>query len=425
MSNTKTQKLIWHTERRRVDDLVPYEKNPRKISDEQLDALKRSLKKFNLVELPAIDVDNTVLAGHQRLKVLQLLGRGQEEIECRIPNRKLSEKEFKAYLLTSNAVRADWDYEILRSFDSDLLLTIGFNEDELSHVFDNLLETEDDGFNVEKALARIKKPAVRLGDLYQLGSHRLLCADSQDPAAIRKLVGKERIDLIDFDPPFNIEWDYKGTRGQYGGTYQDNKTDAEYRSFLKALIHNSLAVAKENVHCFVWCDQNSIGLVQSLYEELGISRKRVCTWVKNNQNPTPQVAFNKATESCVYGVRGKTRLSNKVLNLNEIANKEVGSGARTIDDIVDLFDIWLAKRIPGSDYEHPTQKPITLHEKALRRCSRPGDAVLDVCGGSGSLLVACEQMKRRAFLSEVDPIFATLIIKRYETLTNKKAKKVN
>lgn len=419
------QKLEWHTESRRVDDLIPYEKNPRKISDEQINALKRSFKRFNLVELPAIDADNRIIAGHQRLKVLQLLGRGQEEVECRMPNRELSEKEYKAYLLTSNAVRADWDYEILRTFDTDLLLSIGFNEDELSHVFDNLLETEDDGFNVEKELARIKKPTVNLGDLYQLGHHRLICSDSQDPDAIRKLVGNERIDLIDFDPPYNISLKYEGTKGQYGGTYQDNKTDAEYSKFLKALLQNSLAVAKENTHCFVWCDQNYIGLVQSLYDELGVSRKRVCTWIKNNQNPTPQVAFNKAPENCVYGVRGKPYLSNRVLNLNEIANKEVNSGARTIDDIVDLFEVWLAKRIPGSEYEHPTQKPVTLHEKALRRCSRPGDAILDVCGGSGSLLVACEQMKRRAFLSEVDPIFATLILNRYEKTSGKKAKKLN
>lgn len=198
----------------------------------------------------------------------------------------------------------------------------------------------------------------------------------------------------------------------------------DYRKFLKALIQNSITVAKDNVHCFVWCDQNYIGVVQSLYEELGVSRKRVCTWIKNNQNPTPQVAFNKATESCVYGVKGKPYLSPRTLNLNEVANKEVGSGTRTIDDIVDLFEIWLVKRVPTSEYEHPTQKPPTLHEKAIRRCTKPGDAILDVTAGSGSIMIAAEQLKRRAFLCEADPIFATLIIKRFEKLTNRHAKKL-
>jgi len=419
------QKLTWRTEKRRVNDLVPFAKNPRVMNDQQLEALKRSLKKFNLVELPAINVDNKVIAGHQRLRVLQVLGRGKEEIEVRIPNRKLTKREYEQYLLTSNAVHGDWAYDLLQSFDTELLLTVGFDETELSRIWDDQLETENDEWNEETELKKLKRPIIKPGELYALGSHRLLCADAQDPNAIKKLVGNIHIDLIDFDPPYNISWKYEGTKGQYGGSYQDNKSNEDYRIFLKSLIQNSLSVAKENVHCFVWCDQNYIGLVQSLYDELGIKKRRVCSWVKNNQNPTPHVAFNKATESCVYGVRGTPHLSPRVLNLNEIANKQVGSGTRTIDDIIDLFEIWLAKRIPGSAYEHPTQKPPTLHEKALRRCSKPGDTILDVTAGSGSIMVAAEQLKRRAFLCEMDPIFATLIIKRFEKLTNYHAKKIN
>ena len=127
----------------------------------------------------------------------------------------------------------------------------------------------------------------------------------------------------------------------------------------------------------------------------------------------------------MYGTRGKPYLSPKIQNLNELMNKEIGNGNRVIDDIMDLFNIWLAKRIPGQDYEHPTEKSPTIHEKALRRCTKPGDAVLDLCGGSGSTLIACEQLKRRAFLSEIEPIFCDLIIRRYEALTKTKAKRIN
>lgn len=422
------QKLKWHNEKRRVNDLIPFDKNPRRISDKQLEDLKRSLKKFGLVEIPAIDLDNQIIAGHQRLKVLQLLGRGQEEIDVRIPNRKLTPKEYKGYLLTSNALRADWDYEVLRSFDTELLLEVGFNDEELSHVLDDVLETEDDDWNEELEIKKLKKPTVKTEELYALGPHRLICSNSQDINSIRRLVGNKRIDVIDFDPPFNIGLSYKfgiGGKKNYGGKTNDRKTDAEYRLFLKSLLQNSLTVSKNDVHVFTWCDQNYIGLLQSLYDELEIDKKRVCTWIKNNQNPVPKVAFNKATESCVYGTKGRPYLSPRLLNLNEIANKEVCSGTRTIDDIVDLFEIWLVKRLPTSSYEHPTQKPPTLHEKALKRCSRPGDAVLDVCAGSGSLMVACEQLKRKAFLSEVDPLFATLILKRYEKLTGSKPRKID
>jgi site-specific DNA-methyltransferase (adenine-specific) len=362
------------------------------------------------------------------VKLLQLLGHGEELIDVRIPNRKLTKDEAERYLLTSNAVTADWDWDLLRSFDAEILLDIGFSDEDLSHIWDDTLEVEDDEFNVEKELAAITKPTVKPGELYALGQHRLICADSQNLDAIKRLVGDVKIDLVNFDPPYNINLSYdKGIGGKknYGGKTNDKKSDAEYRAFLKALIGNALAVAKDDAHFFVWCDQNFIGFVQALYDELGIERKRVCSWIKNNQNPTPLVAFNKATESCVYGTRGKPHLANRVQTFNEILNKQVGSGARLIDDIMDLFEIWLVKRLPGQSYEHPTEKPPSLHEKALRRCSKPGGTLLDLTAGSGSLMVAAESLKRRAFLSEIDPVFATLILKRYEKLTGKKPKKLN
>lgn len=139
---------------------------------------------------------------------------------------------------------------------------------------------------------------------------------------------------------------------------------------------------------------------------------------------TPQIAFNKLYEPCVYGTRGKPYLA-PINNLNEILNKEVGTGNRAMDDVQDLINIWLAKRLPGNEYEHPTEKPPTLHEKPLRRCTKPGDRVLDSFGGSGSTLIACEQLNRIAYLSELDPIFCQLIINRYVQLTGSKAKQLN
>ena len=109
-------------------------------------------------------------------------------------------------------------------------------------------------------------------------------------------------------------------------------------------------------------------------------------------------------------------------NLNEILNKEVGTGNSALDDILDIIDIWVARRLPTQDYEHPTEKPVTLHEKPLRRCTKIGDIVLDLMGGSGSTLIACQQMKRRCLMVEWEPIFCDLIVKRFEALTGEKAK---
>jgi DNA modification methylase len=118
----------------------------------------------------------------------------------------------------------------------------------------------------------------------------------------------------------------------------------------------------------------------------------------------------------VYGTLGKPWLNDRIMNLNEIMNKEVTSGNRLTDDILDLLNIWMVKRLPSSEYEHPTQKSPILHEKALRRCTRPGDIVLDLTAGSGSILSACDQLKRTAYLAEAEPVFAQLIINRFKKL---------
>jgi len=421
-------KLTWHTEKKVVKDLVPYSPNPRQISEKQLSDLKKSIKRSGYAEIIVIDTDGTIVAGNQRHRALMEMGMADREIDVRTPDRKLTKEEFERYLIASNALGGTWDFEKLKSFEIETLLDIGFDDETLSHIWDNALEIENDDWDEEAEIKKIKEPIVKPGEIWALGQHKLICADSQDLKAIQKLVGNKRIDVVDFDPPFNIGLSYDsgiGGKRNYGGRTDDHKSDAEYHAFLKSLIENSAAVAKDDAHYFVWCDQNYIGLVQGLYDELGIERKRVCSWIKNNQNPTVGVAFNKATESCIYGVRGNPFIASQLQNLNEIANKEVGSGSRTIDDIIDLFEIWLAKRIPSSAYEHPTQKPPSLYEKALKRCSKPGDLILDVCSGSGSLTIACEQLKRQAFLSEIDPVFATLQIKRYEKFTSKKAERLN
>ncbi len=397
------------------------------MTSKQIEDLKKSLRKFDLVELPVVDVDLTVIAGHQRLMVLKLLGRENELIPVRIPNRKLSKKEYDQYLLGSNRIHGDWDWgKLAENFDIDTLLASGFDDTEMSHLFDDL-EVEGDDFDVEEELKKIKKPYVKTGEVYALGKHRIACMDSTDPNALTKLMNGKQADSILQDPPYNIGLSYdKGVGGKknYGGAVDDSLTDKAYKTFLKSALQNALTVTKKDAHVFTYCDQRYIWLLQTLYQELGVANKRVCLWIKNNASPTPHSAFNKQYEPCVYGTIGRPYLSDKVLNLSEILNKEIGNGNQTLEDIYDLLDIWLVKRINGTDYNHPTEKPPILHEKALRRCTKPGDIVLDCFGGSGSLLIACEQLKRSAYLIEREPIFVELTIRRYEKLTGQKARLV-
>ncbi len=248
-------KLVWTTKKRKVNDLVPFEKNPRTISPKQLKDLTKSLKKFNLVEIPAIDKNGKILAGHQRLKVLQLLGRGDEMIDCRIPNRKLTKKESEQYLISSNALGGDWDFEKLKSFDLDLLTNIGFDQIELANLWDDKLEVQNEDFNVDEEIKKIRKPKTKLGDLIQLGPHRLFCADSTNPDNLKKLFGKERASVIYSDPVYNLKGgvDYNsgiGGKQNYGGNVNDNRSDDEYKEFFKKSLEAALSVTKKDAHIF-------------------------------------------------------------------------------------------------------------------------------------------------------------------------------
>ena len=419
------QQLQWKTENRKVDTLLPHKKSPRKISKEQMELLKRSLEAYNLVEIPAIDLDGTILAGHQRIKVLQALGRGGEAIDVRVPNRKLTVEEAEGYLIGSNAIHADWDLDLLKDFDVALLVDLGFDQKVLDDIWNKKLA--NDTFDVEEELKKIKEPTTKLGDIILLGSNKLICGDSLRLETLRKLFGEERASMIMSDPIYNISVDYNGGIGgkqQYGGTVTDSKTDAEYKEFLKKSMEAALAVTKEDAHVFYWSDQTYIWLIQTLYRDLGIINKRVAIWLKNSQNPTPGVAFNKCYEPCTYGVRGKPYIVKGVNNLNEVMNPEMTTGNNLLQEALDYIDIWATKRLAGNQYEHSTMKPPEVYEKAIRRCTKMGEIILDSFSGSGSTLIAGEKLKRRVYAVEIEPVFCDLTIRRYEALTGTKARVV-
>lgn len=411
-----------------LSELNPAPYNPRKWDEESVKNLTESIKRYGLID-PIIcnsapKRKNVVVGGHFRLHIAEQLGyKEMPVVFVNIPSIK-KEKELNLRL---NRNTGDWDFELLKNFDVDLLLDVGFDDSDLSHIWDEQLETEEDGFNEEKELEKIKRTKIQEGDVYKLGDHLLFCANSTNPDLFKGWGLENQISMIYTDPVYNIGLSYnKGMSGKnkYGGQEKDKKSEKEYKEFLTDTLLNGLSICRKDTHIFYYCDQKYIGMLQDIYSEQDIESKRVALWIKNGFNATPNSAFNKCYEPCVYGTIGKPRLS-PVKNLDEVLNKEIGSGNRAIDDILDMLDIWLVKRLSGQDYEHPTQKPITLAEKPLRRCTKPGDKVLDLFGGSGSTLLACEQLKRKCVMVELDPIFCQLIINRYESYANTKAKKIN
>jgi DNA modification methylase len=422
------KKLVWTTVQRKVSALLPFKHNPRKMSEVQLDNLKKSIEKYDLVEIPVIDLDHQILAGHQRLAVLQLLGRGDEMIDCRMPNRKLTESEYKQYMILSNKIHGDWDEEILMEyFDTDLLLDSGFDPDEITDLTADLIDSESDEFDPEKELEKIKKPKSKLGDLYQLGPHRLYCGDSTKLESVQRVVGDAKINMIYCDPVYNINLSYKSGIGgtkNYGGKAKDKRSEDDYAEFLSMTIKNALEVSEPDTHIFYYCDETYVPMIAKLYKEFGITFRRICIWLKGVANPTPQIAFSKVYEPCVYGTRKKPYLSPNFTNFDEVLNKEIGTGHEMIEQFLEMMDVWAVKRLAGNLYEHPTEKPVTLHDKPIKRCTRIGDNILSLFGGSGGELIAAHQLKRNCFMVEMDPVFVDLIIRRYEKFTGKKVKRI-
>jgi DNA modification methylase len=418
---SKQKKITWSQAPRKLKDLIKNGYNPRSLSENEKRDLEKSVKEFGTVVPVVINIGsraNIIIGGEQRVKVYADLG--IDSIECVVPSRELTLEEEKELNLRLNKNTGSWNEELLKEFDMSLLLDVGFGDEELQNLFDDVDTTEDD-FDFGKAIKETPVAKVKLGEIYELGKHRLLVGDSTDENQVKELMKDDLADIIFCDPPFNISWEYGG---KYGGEYKDNKSEEEYSEFISKSMETAKRFAKPDSHFFYWSDPNSIGLTQSLYDKHGIRKRRVCLWIKSNQNCTPKIAWNRLYEPCTYGTVNKPYLNPNFRNANEILNQEVTTGNQVLDELQDMIDLWLVKRDNTQQYLHPTQKPVTLNEKPFKRCSAPGHVIFSGFAGSGSDLIACEELNRVWRGVEKDPIFATIVIDRWEKFTNLKAKKI-
>ena len=285
------------------------------MEGEERHNLQKSIEEFGAVVPVVLNIGSradVLIGGEQRVKIYADLG--YKEVECMIPSRELTLEEERELNLRLNHNTGSWDEELLKAFDLDVLLDVGFADEELQGFFDDVELAEDD-YDVERAIEEMDEPRDKLGEIWQLGDHRLLVGDSTNEKLVTKLMGEAKAHLIYLDPPYNIGLSYDkgiGSGKNYGGKYSakdDSKTDAEYQKFLANSIATSHKIALPKSHYFFWCDAKYIGDIQSLYKEHKITFKRLCSWVKNNQNPTPQTAFNRVHEPCVYGTSGKPYLN--------------------------------------------------------------------------------------------------------------------
>jgi len=435
--------LTWQTEKRTINDLVPYQHNPRRLTKEQEDQLRKSLEKFNLVEIPAINTNGTIIAGHQRLAILKILGRGNEEIDVRVPNRELTEPELKEYNVRSNKNTGEWDFLLLASnFDLDMLKDVGFNSVELDHIFKPGFGPKDD------ELPELRPTNIKPGDMFKLGNHRLLCGDSTNKEHMLKLMGGGKAEMIFTDPPYNV--DYKGGMNTHGQNKRhtiknDHMAQPEYYHFLSAFIEQLMQVC--NGVFYICIGNSQMHTLRNAFESQGGHWQTYIIWVKNTFTLS-RSDYQHQYEVILYGwnkqiskhyfiedrsiptvwedlrdVKAKYDGEYTTIKFQGFEVKLKGQVEGVVSKKKQKTDIWRYDK-PTKSAEHPTMKPVIMICEAIENSSHRDGIVLDVFGGSGSTLIACEKLDRKCLMMELDPVYCDVIIQRWETFTGKTAEPI-
>lgn len=385
-----------------INKLIPATYNPRKDlkpDDAEYIKIKNSIVKFGFVSPLVINKDKTVIGGHQRLKVLKDLG--ITEVECIVVD--LDKTNEKALNIALNKIQGDWDEDKLEALLQELKLEefdmnlTGFDFDEVDEILNDINGTKEDNFDVDSAYEEIEEPITKPGDIWILGNHRLMCGDSTHKDDIMRLMNNQDADMLLTDPPYNV--DYVGKTAEALKIKNDNMDDNQFYEFLRKVFENMYIVTKEGASIYVFhADTEGINF-RKAFKDAGFKLAECLIWKKDCFVMGRQ-DYQWQHEPVLYGWKeGKAHYF-----IND----------RTQSTILE-FDR------PKQSTLHPTMKPIDLIAKLIKNSSKENDIILDLFGGSGSTIIAAEQLNRCCYTMELDPKYCDVIVKRWETLTNKEA----
>ena len=386
----------------KIDKLIPATYNPRKNlkpSDAEYVKIKNSIEKFGFVSPLVINKDMTVIGGHQRLKVLKEMG--IVEVECIIVD--LDKTNEKALNIALNKIQGDWDEEKLEALlqelkleDFDTNLT-GFDFDEVDEILKDVNGSKEDDFDVDSAYEEIEEPITKPGDVWILGKHRLMCGDSVQKEDVMRLMNNQDADMLLTDPPYNVY--YVGKTSEALKIKNDNMSDNQFYEFLKKVFENMYSVTKEGASIYVFhADTEGLNF-RKAFKDAGYKLAECLIWKKDCFVMGRQ-DYQWQHEPILYG--WKEGAAHHFIN------------DRTQSTILE-FDR------PRQSSLHPTMKPIDLVARLLKNSSKENDKIFDLFGGSGSTIIAAEQLNRNCYTMELDPKYCDVIVKRWESLTNKEA----
>jgi len=422
-----------------INSIKPYKKNPRK-NEKAIPYVMESIKQFGFKNPVILDKDNVIVAGHTRIESAKRLG--ITEIPC-IYADDLTDEQIKAFRLADNKVGeiAEWDIDLLDTELDDIL-----NIDMSDFGFDLDLEDEEEKEIIEDEVPEVpEEPKAKLGDIYQLGNHRLMCGDSTKEEDVAKLMNGELADLAVTDPPYNVNI------GQGGGSIcsmriqnhrtdgatikNDNMDDSEFNVFLIKAFKNMYESLKDGGVFYVWHGQTKSDIFIQTLRKNQLEIREMLIWNKDRLVMGRQ-DYQWKHEGCVYGWKDgashyfiddrkqTTVFEDKKPDIKKMKKEEL---VKLLEEIYSdkTSTTIINEERPSISEEHPTMKPVKLIARQVKNSSRIEEKVLDLFGGSGTTLITCEQLNRKCYMMEYDPHYIDVIIQRWENFTGEKAIKIN
>ena len=376
-----------------IEEIKMYENNPRN-NDGAVEYVANSIKEFGFKVPIVLDKNNIIVAGHTRYKAAKLLN--ITEIPCIIAD-DISDEQVKAFRLIDNkaAELASWDIDLLNlELENIKDIDMELFDFQISNILDNVV---DDEYEVELP----EDPKTKTGNIYKLGNHYLMCGDSTNAEDVKKLMNNQLADLIVTDPPYNVN--YEGKTDNNLKIMNDNMEDNQFYSFLESAFINLYDSIKAGGSIYVFhADTEGLNFRKAMMSS-GFKLAECLVWVKNAFVMGRQ-DYHWKHEPVLYG--WKPGASHYFIN------------DRSQSTVLE-FDK------PIRNEEHPTMKPIDLIAYLINNSSKKDEIVLDLFGGSGTTMIACEQTNRKAFIMELDPRYCDVIVDRWEKFTNQKAELIN
>jgi site-specific DNA-methyltransferase (adenine-specific) len=401
----------------KTESLIPYENNPR-FNDKAVDQVAKSIKDFGFRVPITINKENIVITGHTRLLAAKKLGMREVPV---IAIEDLTDDQIRAYRLVDNKVAeiATWNYQLLEKELEEIDLNLDEFNFEIPGADSRL---KDDDYKIKLP----KTPKSKLGDIYKLGNHYLMCGDSTKKEDIDKLVSGTVIDALITDPPYNV--DYK--KSDLGPLANDNLTDESYLKLLSDSFAAASTVMKKGAPFYIWHADSENIIVKKACESTDWTIRQSLIWVKSNFVIGRQ-DYQWQHEACFYGWKNGARhyfINDRTFSTVNYDEVKALSGTEAKKILLEYLEkkpgTVLNEDKPLKNDNHPTMKPIKLMGRQINNSTKQGESILDIYAGSGSTMIAAEQLNRKCYLMEIDPQYVDAIIDRYEKFTGNKAEKM-